>query len=416
LVQRELEKKKELLSKRLLRVSAISLGLVGLLLTLLFASISSLQSPARFDWRVFDSASSNSSNVTAYGVEGWNVTEIGTTGTYVDAKHGQEFFKGVIFNNNLVFWRVINSTNFAVTTLSLSDYTFKDVFNFTSPVGAVLSKCFPTDMEIVDDTVFAVYGYAAFPNYNTTIIKSSDLSTWTQYCVSNTVFAESIEQYTGPGFLNGILEYGGYRSDGRGTYAVINAWNSTSGSEIFLFSGTISGSDDVCYMKMFNSTCMIAGDAFPYNVLYTNDGQNWTDQHETKSYTLQYLFDWGWNIEIRDGSAYITAEPYDLDIAHGGLVKWNNAPTPFDYGMTIESIANGLIGGCEGLYNIGLDDFPGVASVYQYNLDGTIGSLIWKSTYTGSVSNLTYDPSGAAWYGLVLRRTNPQSVTVIMIQ
>jgi hypothetical protein len=400
----------------MLRFSVISLGLVVLLLVLLFASISSSLFPALFAWRVLDPASNDSSHVTAYSVAGWNVTEIGTTGTFANAGAGHEYFKGVIFNNNLVFWRVINSTNFAITALSLSNYTFKDVFNFTSPVGAVPSQWAPTDMKIIDNTVFAVYGYAAFPTYDTTIIESGDLSTWIQYCVSNTVFAESIEQYTGPGFLNGILEYGGYRSDGGGTYAVINAWNSTSGSEISLFSGTIAGSDDVCYMKMFNSTCMIAGDAFPYDVLYTNDGQNWTDPHITESYSLQYLFDWGWNIEIRDGSAYITAEPYDVDIAHGGLVKWNNTSAPFDYDLTIESIANGLIGGCEGLYNIGLADFPGVASVYQYNLDGTIGPLIWKSTYTGSVSNLIYDPADAAWYGLILRRTNPQSVTVIMIQ
>jgi len=400
----------------MLGFSVVSLGLVILLLISLFALTGSSESPALFAWRVLDLGSNSNSYVTAYSVAGWNVTEIGITGTYVDAGHGQEFFKGVVFNNNLVFWRVINSTNFAITALSLSNYAFKDVFNFTSPVGAVSSQWAPTDMEIIDNTVFAVYGYAAFPTYNTTIIESGDLSTWTQYCVSNTVFAESIEQYTGPGFLNGILEYGGYRSDGGGTYAVINAWNSTGGSEISLFSGTIWGSDDVCYMKMFNSTCMIAGDAFPYNVLYTNDGQNWTDPHITGSYSLQYLFDWGWNIEIRDGSAYITAEPYDVDIAHGGLVKWNNTSVPFDYDLTIESIANGLIGGCEGLYNIGLADFPGVASVYQYNLDGTIGPLIWKSTYTGSVSNLIYDPADAAWYGLILRRTNPQSVTVIMIQ
>lgn len=400
----------------MLRFSVISLGLVALLLVLLFASISSSLSQALFAWRALDPASNDGSHVTAYSLAGWNVTEIGTTGTFANAGAGEDYFKGVIFNDNLVFWRVINSTNFAITTLSLSNYTFKDVFNFTSPVGAVLNQCFPTDMKIIDNTVFAVYGYVAYPTYNTTIIESGDLSTWTQYCVSNTVFAESIEQYTGPGFLNGTLEYGGYRSDGIGTYAVINAWNSSSSSEISLFSGTIAGSDDVCYMKMFNSTCMIAVDAFLDDILYTNDGQNWTDPYISGSYSLQYLFDWGWNIEIRDGSAYITAEPYDVDIAHGGLVKWNNTSAPFDYGMTIESIANGLIGGCEGLYNTGLSDFPGVASIYQYNLDGTIGPLIWKSTYTGSVSNLIYDPAGAAWYGLILRRTNPQSVTVIMIQ
>jgi hypothetical protein len=354
---------------------------------------------------------SNSSPATANA--GWNVTTVGTIGTFVDRTHGQTYLKGVLFNNNLVFWRVINSSNFAITSFSLTDLTFKDAFNFTAPWGTVLGKCSPTDMKIIDDAVFAVYGYVDYPVFNTTILKSTDLETWTTYCVSHTVFAESIEQYTGPGILNGFVVYGGYRSDGPGTYSIIEAWNSTSNSEVTLFRGTVYGSDDVTYLKMYNSTCMIGGDAYPYDVLYTNDGQNWTDPYTGVHNTAQYPFDWGWKVEVRNGSAYTTAKPYSIATGHGGLVKWNGTATPFDYGKTIASIANGLIGGCEGLYNIQLTDFPGPAAIYQYNLDGTLGSLIWRSTYTGSVCNLIYDSSSGAWYGFVLRRTVPQSVTII---
>jgi hypothetical protein len=183
------------------------------------------------------------------------------------------------------------------------------------------------------------------------------LQTWTQYCVSSTVFAESIEQYTGLGFLNGILEYGGYRSDGGGTYAVINAWNSTGNSEIYLFSGTIFGLDDVCYMKMFNSTCMVAGGCGPSNIIYTNDGQNWTDEcaPSNLNWNPQHPFTWGWSAEVVNGTAYVAEEPSDCLLSlssDGGLMTWSGvgAATPFKYNMIMESIANELIGGCGGMW------------------------------------------------------------------
>jgi hypothetical protein len=346
---------------------------------------------------------------------GWTVATIGTTRTFVSPTNGQEYFKAVIFKDNLVFWRVISSTEFAITTFSLSNFTFRDVFDFISPYEIVLDQCSPMDLKIIDDAVFAIYGFSDYPVFNTTILRSTDLETWTEYCVSNTMFAESIEKYMGPGILNGFIEYGGFRSDGGGTYSIIEAWNATSNSEVTLFAGTVYGSDDVTYLQMFNSTCMIGGDSYPYDVLFTNDGQNWTDPYTGTSYTPQYPFDWGWDLEIRNGSAYTTAEPYSVSTDHGGLVKWNGSATPFDYRKTMESIGNGLIGGCDELWNVELNDFPGPAVIYQYNLDGTLGSLVWKSNFTGSVSNLIYDPNCAAWYAFVLRRTAPQRVTIMKI-
>ncbi len=131
------------MSKRMLRFSVVSLGLVILLLISLFALMGSSWSPALFAWRVLDLGSNSNSYVTAYSVAGWNVTEIGTTGTFANAAMGQECFKGVVFNNDLVFWRVINSTNFAITALSLSNYTFRDVFDVTSVGHSLRSGMVP---------------------------------------------------------------------------------------------------------------------------------------------------------------------------------------------------------------------------------------------------------------------------------
>jgi hypothetical protein len=69
--------------KKMSRLLVISFGLVIPLLTILFAPVTS--SLGLFAWRVFNSASHNGSYVTAYSIPGWNVTEIGITGTFADA-------------------------------------------------------------------------------------------------------------------------------------------------------------------------------------------------------------------------------------------------------------------------------------------------------------------------------------------
>jgi hypothetical protein len=96
-------------------------------------------------------------------------------------------------------------------------------------------------------------------------------------------------------------------------------------------------------------------------------------------------------VEIRNDSAYVPSEPYSIATDCGGIVKWNGTFTSFDCGKTLESIANGLIGGYEGLWHAGLTEFLGPASIYEYNLDGTLNALICKGTYRGSVSSLIYD-------------------------
>jgi hypothetical protein len=220
-----------------------------------------------------------------------------------------------------------------------------------------------------------------------------------------------------------MIEYGGCYSVGFGTYSAIRAWNSTSNSEIDLFDGTVEGSDDVCFLTMFNSTCMIGGDAGPSNIIYTNDGQNWTDEYSpalANTFTPQYAFDWGWAVYVSNGTAYVAEEnsPYADAVPglyNGGLMTWSGVGTTasFDYNMLMESISNGLTGGCGGLWT-DVGDYGGPAVVYSYNANGTLGSLIWKSGYDGSVKDLTYDLNSSAWYGTVLNMDS-QEVEIITI-
>jgi hypothetical protein len=272
---------------------------------------------------------------------------------------------------------------------------------------------------VIDNSIFASYGYEAADNsvFNTTIIESTELNTWAQYCFSDTVSPESLAQYTGPGPYNGMIVYGGCSGD---TWSSIRAWNSTSNSEIDLFDGTYEGSDDVCFLTMFNSTCMIGGDCCPSNIIYTNDGQNWTDEYSPSEliYTSQYPFVWGWAVYVGDGTAYVAEENSQYGfygLYSGGVMTWNGVGTTaaFNYNMLVESISNGLIGGCGGLWTSG-GDYGGAAVLYQYNPDGTLGALVWSSSYNGTVKDLTYDPDGGTWYAMAFSMDS-QNLTILRI-
>jgi parallel beta-helix repeat protein len=363
---------------------------------------------------VLDTALPMGSDEWKFAALHWNVTTIGMTASL-------SVGNGVIFKDNYVFWRTINSTDFAITAFSLSNYTFKDVWNSNNsfPDGG------GEDMKIINDSLFALYEYSIEPFGSCiAMIWSSDLSTWTRYFdFTSTLWGvESFCQYAGPGPYNGVIEYGGYVF---GTAAEICAWNSTSNSENVLFTGTMEGSDDVCFLTMFNSTCMIGGDCGPSNIIYTNDGENWTDEISPSSqpaYTPQYPFCWGWGVYVSNGTAYVAEEgsmwaltgPY-APLSQGGLMTWSGVGTTaaFDYNMTMESIADGLIGGSAG-WLTSSGDYGGPAVIYEYDSEGTLGALVWQSSYDGTVKDLNYDPGSTAWYAIALS-IDLQSATILRI-
>jgi hypothetical protein len=354
-----------------------------------------------------------SKNISSTVAPGWNATQLGDV-------EAVGIGNGVLFNGDFVFWRVASSTDFAITAFNLSSGTFTDVWDSN---GSITGG--PGDMKVINNTVFASYGYAdPFKGlFNTTVIESGDLKSWSQYLFSDTESAESLAEYTGPGPYSGMLEYGGYNGD---TSASICAWNSTSSREVDVFEGTFFGSDDACFMAMFNSTCMIAGDCAPSNIIYTNDGGNWTDEYSpdyAPAYTPMYPFVWGWSVYVDNGTAYVAEETSQWQetgplapIYQGGVMTWSGVGTTkaFDYGgMIMETISYKLVGGSGGIFDSN-GNYGGPSVIYQYNADGSRGPLVWQSGSEGTVKDMIYVPGSGAWYAIAYSDSQSASILKIM--
>jgi len=354
---------------------------------------------------------SNSTSVSSASVVApvLKVTQLGNIGA-------EGIGNGVLFNGNLLFWRTVNATDFAITEFNLGSGTFTDIWNSNCSITGS-----PGDIKVINGTVYASYGFASpeFGLFNTTIIDSSDLKNWATYCFSGTVSAESLAEYTGPGPYSGMLEYGGYSGN---TFASIRAWNSTSNQEIDVFDGTPLGSDDCCFMTMFNSTCMIVGDCAPSNIIYTNDGGNWTDEYSpdySPAYTPTYPFAWGWSVYVDNGTAYAAEESSAWQetgglapIYQGGVMTWSGVGTTkaCDYNNELmETISYKLVGGCSGLFSP-TGTYDGFPVIYQYNPDGSKGPLVWEGDVNGTVKDLTYMPESGAWYAIAYSNSNTASI------
>ena len=298
--------------------------------------------------------------------------------------------KIVQFGDSLVYWHNPNSTLLALGVYNLTTRSNNEEV-WTWNGGQMLGA----DFLIVNSTLyFAFAGQGNYPVYNGSIIYSSDLKNWKTLLTSNTMTIESLCEY------NGQLIYGGYRSDGAGTYSIIDT--SQNGREVRLFTGTPSRSDDVTFLAHFNSTMVVGGDAFPQNMIYTNSGLNWTDGYTGTDLEPPYVMGWSFNYEDRNGVIWMADSTYSTGLnERSGLASFDGSsyhsfPMPY----SLFSIAHGAVGGTMGTWNSSLTNFPGHGIVFLYNTDGSLGKPIMSSNSDGSVMALEYSPNIGIFYGL----------------
>jgi hypothetical protein len=233
---------------------------------------------------------------------------------------------------------------------------------------------------------------------------------------------ESICNYTGTGPNADKIMFGGYQSWGLGTYATIDD-STTSNPQIHnnLWDGTVLGSDDVCFLTMFNSTCMIGSDCAPNNIIYTNDGVNFVDEWNNPNYTSQYPFVWAWGVYVSNGTAYIAASGSTVGQAYyGGIATWTGAgsytPTLCDtpVRLNIYTASYTVMGGSDNALNT--TTWTGSPIIITYNSAGGLMDVLWKnSSAIGAVLSLVANPNvNNSWYGLYYDAIS-QNVTLIKI-
>ena len=350
----------------------------------------------------------------------FNVTTLGTTtsrgyfaGSSVDA---------ALFDGCLLFWR--NLTGYwMLTAFNLTSRTFSDVYTSRGqnwPAGS--SPACEDGGFVVGGTFYTGFGWqnGGPPYFTSTVIYSTDLATFTT--LGNVSMSlESICDYTGGGSYNNTLYFGGYQSMGAGTYAEIDRWY--GGTDQFAWNGSVLGSDDVCFLTMFNSTCMIGSDCAPNNVIYTNDGVNFVDEWDNPAYSPQYSFVWAWGcyVDSTSGTAYMAAPASPVGANYygdysGGMATWTGAgtytATSWDP-INLYTVSNGLVGGSENyLHGNG---FTGSPAIYTYTSTGSEVDEVWhNSSDTGAVLSLVYDAAGSVWYGLYYDAVS-RNVTVTSI-
>jgi hypothetical protein len=301
------------------------------------------------------------------------------------------------FKDCLVWWS-FNSTGIMISSYNLTSGLLTPAcwYLATTDQGAC-------DLEVINNTLYAAYGYATFPIYNGTIIFSSDLENWGTFLTENSICIESFNMYTGPGLYSGDIMFGGYTSQGRGTYAVIDCC--ANGSYYNVFTGTVLGSDDVLYLQMFNSTMMVGGDVAPSDPIYTNNGVNWVDSYTGSSFTAPYVFTWGSTAYTLNGTMWSTGHDTLLGNGNYGLGSWNGSTYQshlFPINFTPFCIANTLVGGTEGHALYGQTGFPGNATIYSYYENGTLGGKVMDTNGTDlAVTGMIYNSTTGTYYALI---------------
>jgi len=363
-------------------------------------------------------------SMTAITQFSYSVTTLGTTTSNGYSAGGSA--QAPVFDGCIVFWRNLTSY-FNLTAFNLTSNTFSDVYTSQGkgwPGGAspaTSATC------VIADRLYVGYGWptglgGSDQRYSSTVIYTSDLSTFTT--LGNVSMAlESICNYTGGGNYKNKLYFGGFQDVGQGTYAQIDCWN--NGKDRRMYTGTVLGSDDTCFLTMFNSTCMIGSDTAPNNVIYTNNGVNFVDEWSPSTapyYTSQYPFVWAWGCFVNStyGTAYMAASASPLVVNYwgdyfGGMATWNGVGTYTSSSwkpLNLFTVATSLAGGSDNVLNS--TTWTGHPAIYAYTPTGGFGYQVWKNASdTGAVLSLTYNSNGI-WYGLYYDAIS-QNVTLIKI-
>jgi len=256
--------------------------------------------------------------------------------------------------------------------------------------------------------IFAATAYADYPTYNTSVVVTTNLTTWTTYFTSKMITAEAIGNYTGPGSMHNSLIVSGYASVGLGTYTTIGFYNTTRSSFQFLFNGTAYGSDDGMALAMFNSSQMVVTDAWNLDMIYSNNGLSWTDSYlgTNNPGPANNPYAWSFSIELLNGSIWGAYNDYAPGIqvpSVGGIFTWNgSAQVCYNQGKTLFCVSNNLVGGINGLWNKTSKGWGADAGIWIFNTtNGSLTEQILATNHDMMPQFIIYNSTNNVYYAFL---------------
>lgn len=265
------------------------------------------------------------------------------------------------------------------------------LFSYDPSTGMLL-ECFATDwticdFQVIDGMLYVVTGYASYPVYRGSVWSSADLVSWTLNASTDDMVPQSIGKYA-----DGTFKLAGCWSDGQGTRTRIA--NLSEGLVTVIWTGSVWGSDDGLRITMFNETQMVVLDAYPVNVIYSNDGVSWTDSESVST------FDWPADAELRDGLLWIAAIPGTWRPDRAGLACWNgSAMVSYDLGRCPWALCDGYVSLSNEVLSFTTSPSSN-ASICSYNPDGSLGAKVLEIVCDGRIVGLARDPGGDLLYAL----------------
>jgi hypothetical protein len=355
---------------------------------------------------------------------GYTITSLGSVAGVRFGYNPVQSNVGVLFNGKYVFTRRTSSSAFVITAFDLTAKTFSDVWS--SAGKGLPNNVGDFVLTVIDGTLYFGVGWetaSSYPYEHCKIYTTTNLSSWSDFLTSDSVNIEAIAKFTGGGTYNNDIFYAGYNTVGGGTYAAVRCWH--NGAEVNIFDGTSDGSDDACFLAMFDTVKMISGDCAPSNVIYSDDSHVWHDEYDDPNASSTYPFCWGWDVEVVGGKAFIVEESSiwvfsGQSYFGGGILVWSGVgtATPKKWSATnsqLETIANGLAGGSDGLFSRDSPYYTGHPSIYEYASDGSQGTQVYlNASITGVVRGLKYNASTSTWYALMCDVVG-NSITLISI-
>lgn len=342
------------------------------------------------------------------GEDGWTINILGSVSGVAITQGVQQALFVTLFDNCLVYAYNPTNSTFALGVYNLTTKTQSTPILITTP-----NEDGPINMLVEGSTLYFGYGsylsdLAAGAIYYTNNLKTYRLL----YNWPSGFQPESIGYYT----YNDTLLVSGDGGPNTGiVYKLVNGIATRIEND--------SSTGDATFLAMYNSTMIVTGGTFPQTPIFSNNLSTWIS-NDTKfigMYSTPYVFPWSWATELIYGKLWMpnarftTIYPDESGLASFGGGTGNTSYTTYPSSTdSYYSIADGLVGGTEGMTLGSEKSFPGPAIIQPFYANGTIGPAILRFSVGGTwaVSSMVFNSNTNEVYGALLGQSQHEIVLI----